>query len=143
MKKNRQSAVADNTGATRSCCRALENYGDEGVLGKFLPMIWMPWWSPEDQRDWQAMESGRQGLREQIFPFLQKTLSGQDYLCGDFSLADAPMMTGPWCWKSTVWTPRPFPRPPNIFSAFASGDSSGPFRPKRAWRKRRISGKNG
>ena len=39
------------------------------------------------------MERGRQGLREEVFPFLQRTLSGQDYLCGDFSLADVPMMT--------------------------------------------------
>jgi len=31
-------------------------------------------------------------LREQIFPFLQRTLGDQDYLCGDFSLADVPMM---------------------------------------------------
>ena len=77
----------------RAVARALENYGDEGVLSKFLPMIWMPWWSPEDQRDAQAMERGRQGLREEVFPFLQQTLSGQDYLCGDFSLADVPMMT--------------------------------------------------
>ena len=77
----------------RAVARALENYGDEGVLSKFLPMIWMPWWSPEDQRDAQAMERGRQGLREEVFPFLQRTLSGQDYLCGDFSLADVPMMT--------------------------------------------------
>ncbi len=77
----------------RALARALENYGDEGVLSKFLPMIWMPWWSPEDQRDAQTMERGRQGLRAEVFPFLQQTLGGQDYLCGDFSLADVPMMT--------------------------------------------------
>ncbi len=78
--------------ALRGQARALENYGDEGVLSKFLPMIWMPWWSPEDQRDAAAMERGRQGLRDEIFPFLQRTLNGQDYLCGDFTLADVPMM---------------------------------------------------
>ena len=38
------------------------------------------------------MERGRQGLRDEIFPFLQRTLNGQDYLCGDFTLADVPMM---------------------------------------------------
>jgi glutathione S-transferase len=81
------------TPGQRAVARALENYGDEGVLSKFLPMIWMPWWSPEGQRDAQAMERGRQGLREEVFPFLQQTLSGQDYLCRDFSLADVPMMT--------------------------------------------------
>ncbi len=78
--------------AQRGLARALENYGDEGVLSKFLPIIWMPWWSPADQRDADAMERGRQGLRDEIFPFLQRTLNGQDYLCGDFTLADVPMM---------------------------------------------------
>ena len=78
--------------AARARARALENYGDEGVLSTFLPKIWMPWWSPAEQRDQDAMEQGRQGLREQIFPFLQRTLGDQDYLCGDFSLADVPMM---------------------------------------------------
>ncbi|NCF34714.1 MAG: hypothetical protein GWP50_14240 [Proteobacteria bacterium] len=78
--------------AQRSQARALENYGDEGVLSKFLPMIWMPWWSPAEQRDEATMQQGRDGLAQQIFPFLQQTLGEQDYLCGDFSLADVPMM---------------------------------------------------
>ncbi|MCB1686133.1 MAG: glutathione S-transferase family protein [Pseudomonadales bacterium] len=76
----------------RARARALENYGDEGVLSRFLPMIWMPWWSPQDQRDAEAMERGRAGLREQIFPFLEMELSQQGYLAGDFSLADVPFM---------------------------------------------------
>lgn len=91
--KRANNPLLPATPEQRALARALENYGDEGVLSKFLPMIWMPWWSPEDQRDAQAMERGRQGLREEVFPFLQQTLSGQDYLCGDFSLADVPMMT--------------------------------------------------
>ncbi|MDG1704343.1 MAG: glutathione S-transferase family protein [Pseudomonadales bacterium] len=91
--KRANNPLLPATPGQRAVARALENYGDEGVLSKFLPMIWMPWWSPEDQRDAQAMERGRQGLREEVFPFLQQTLSGQDYLCGDFSLADVPMMT--------------------------------------------------
>ena len=78
--------------AKRARARALENYADEGVLSKFLPLIWMPWWSAEEQRDADSMEKGRQGLRDQIFPFLEKTLAGNDYLCGEFSLADVPMM---------------------------------------------------
>ncbi len=77
---------------SRSKVRALENYGDEGVLAKFLPMIWMPWWSPPEQRDETAMQKGRDGLMTQVLPFLQTTLDAQDYLCGDFSLADVPMM---------------------------------------------------
>ena len=31
-------------------------------------------------------------MREQIFPFLEQTLADNDYLCGEFSLADVPMM---------------------------------------------------
>lgn len=76
----------------RARARALENYGDEGVLSRFLPMIWMPWWSPEEQRDAEAMERGRVGLREQVFPFLEGELSQQGYLAGEFSLADVPFM---------------------------------------------------
>ena len=56
--------------AKRARARALENYADEGVLSKLLPLIWMPWWSAEEQRDADSMEKGRQGLRDQIFPFL-------------------------------------------------------------------------
>jgi glutathione S-transferase len=52
----------------------------------------MPWWSPEDQRDQEGMQKGRDGLTNEVFPFLESTLASQDYLCGDFSLADVPMM---------------------------------------------------
>ena len=38
------------------------------------------------------MQKGRDGLMTQVLPFLQTTLDAQDYLCGDFSLADVPMM---------------------------------------------------
>jgi glutathione S-transferase len=76
----------------RADVRALENYGDEGVLSKHLPLIWMPWWSPEDQRDQESMQKGRDGLSNDIFPFLEATLAGREYLAGDFSLADVPMM---------------------------------------------------
>jgi glutathione S-transferase len=75
----------------RANARALENYGDEGVLSKYLPLIWMPWWSPEENRDQENMEKGRFGLRSQIFPFLEARLS-TDYLAGEFSLADVPFM---------------------------------------------------
>ena len=74
----------------RARARALENYGDEGVLSRFLPMIWMPWWSPEDQRDQDGMEKGREGLREQVLPFLDVELNRREYLCDTFSLADVP-----------------------------------------------------
>lgn len=116
----------------RAHARALENYGDEGVLGKFLPMIWMPWWSPEDQRDSQAMESGRQGLREQIFPFLQKTLSGQDYLCGDFSLADVPMMTVAMVLEVDGMDTSPFPEVAEYLQRLRQRDSYRAISPQKS-----------
>lgn len=76
----------------RARVRALENYGDEGVLSTHLPLIWMPWWSPPEARDAEGMERGRERLRAQTFPFLERELNGRDYLCGGFSLADVPFM---------------------------------------------------
>ena len=38
------------------------------------------------------MQKGRDGLSVEILPFLQQTLGDQPYLCGEFSLADVPMM---------------------------------------------------
>lgn len=81
---------ADPVGRARA--RALENYGDEGVLMKYLPMIWMPWWSPEEDRDQAAMERGREGLRNEILPFVESQLADEGYLVGKFSLADVPFM---------------------------------------------------
>jgi glutathione S-transferase len=77
--------------AERARARALENYGDEGVLSRYLPLIWMPWWSPEEKRDQDGMARGRAGLTGEIFPFLEAELDG-DYLAGAFSLADVPFM---------------------------------------------------
>jgi glutathione S-transferase len=31
-------------------------------------------------------------LRERILPYIENELEGREYLCGDFSLADAPYM---------------------------------------------------
>ncbi len=78
---------------SRARARALENYGDEGVLMKYLPMIWMPWWSPEEDRDQAAMERGREGLRNEVLPFVESQLADEGYLVGDFSLADVPFMS--------------------------------------------------
>ncbi len=78
---------------TRARARALENYADEGILMRYLPLIWMPWWSPQDQRNQESMEKGRQGLRDEALPFLERELKGRnDYLLDTFSLADVPMM---------------------------------------------------
>ncbi|MGI9326666.1 MAG: glutathione S-transferase family protein [Pseudomonadales bacterium] len=78
--------------ALRAKARALENYGDEGVLSRYLPTIWMPWWSPPEKRDEAGMQSGRDGLMQSVFPFITEQLGGQAYLCGEFSLADVPFM---------------------------------------------------
>lgn len=80
----------DPVGKARA--RALENYGDEGVLMKHLPLVWMPWWSPEAERDQQRMAEGRAGLEAQVFPFLERSLADTGYLIGAFSLADVPFM---------------------------------------------------
>lgn len=87
-----EPALLPSDPAARGRARALENYADEGILTRFLPLIWMPWWSPEEQRDQAAMEKGRQGLREQVLPFVERELAGREYLADAFSLADVPMM---------------------------------------------------
>lgn len=76
----------------RARVRALENYGDEIVLGGPIPRIWMPWWSKPEQRNPEDMERARATLRSRALPFLEETLSGRDYLAGEFTLADAPFM---------------------------------------------------
>jgi len=87
-----EPALLPSDPAARGRARALENYADEGILTRFLPLIWMPWWSPEEQRDQAAMEKGRQGLREQVLPFVERELAGREYLADAFGLADVPMM---------------------------------------------------
>lgn len=72
--------------------RMLENYADEALLVGQLPHIWMPMWSKPEDRNEEAMEVGRQGLRDKVLPYLEAQLDGGDYLCGKFSLADAPFM---------------------------------------------------
>jgi glutathione S-transferase len=57
-----------------------------------VPKIWMPWWSPPEQRDVAAMESARRELRARALPFVEERLAGRAYLAGDFSLADVPFM---------------------------------------------------
>ncbi|MCP5180816.1 MAG: glutathione S-transferase family protein [Pseudomonadales bacterium] len=87
-----QPPLLPKSPAKRARVRALENFGDEGVLSTHLPLIWMPWWSPPEQRDTASQERGRERLREQTFPFLEQELGGRDYLCDEFSLADVPFM---------------------------------------------------
>lgn len=72
--------------------RMLENYADEALLVGELPKIWMPLWSKPEERNEESMASGRTALRERILPYVENELKGREYLCDDFSLADAPYM---------------------------------------------------
>ena len=72
--------------------RMQETFADEAFLAGDQPRIWMPYWSKPEARDEQAMETGRAGLRARGLPYLEARLDAQEYLCGDFSLADAPYM---------------------------------------------------
>ena len=76
----------------RARVRMLENFGDEAVLVGDLPAIWMPYWQPEENRNAEAMEKGREGLRTRALPYLEKVLGPDAYVCGEFTLADAPYM---------------------------------------------------
>jgi glutathione S-transferase len=75
--------------------REIENFADEAMLIGSVPPIWMPYWSPAEKRDTASMERGRELLRSRDLPFIERVL-GQagagGYLCGEFSLADAPLM---------------------------------------------------
>jgi glutathione S-transferase len=82
--------------ALRMRVREVENFGDEAMLAGSMPLIWMAYWSEPAKRDADAMEKGREILRKRDLPFLERTLdkSGPGgYACGEFSLADVPMMT--------------------------------------------------
>ena len=80
--------------AVRNRVRQAEQFADEAILAGSLPLIWMPYWSPPEKRDAKQMEHGRELLRSRDFPFIEKLLERSDgeYICGEFSLADAPMM---------------------------------------------------
>lgn len=72
--------------------RMLENFGDEAFLVGDLPKVWMPYWSKPEDRNKETMEAGREGLRTRGLPYIESMLGGNEYLCGDFTLADAPFM---------------------------------------------------
>ena len=75
--------------------REVENFADEAMLIGSIPPIWMPYWSEPAKRNAAGMEQGREMLRTRDLPFLERVLSNAGtagYVCGEFSLADAPLM---------------------------------------------------
>ncbi|HTR64047.1 MAG TPA: glutathione S-transferase family protein [Candidatus Binataceae bacterium] len=80
----------------RAHVRQAEQFADEAILAGSLPLIWMPYWSPAEKRDAGQMEKGRELLRNRDLPFMEKLLernhAAGPYICGEFSLADAPLM---------------------------------------------------
>src|ERR1022692_2999556 len=78
----------------RAQVREAENFADEAMLIGSMPLIWMPYWSEPAKRDAGGMEHGRETLRKRDLPYIEKLLSesGGGYLCGEFSLADTPLM---------------------------------------------------
>lgn len=94
----------------RARVRMLENFGDEAVLVGDLPAIWMPYWQPEENRDAAAMEKGREGLRKRALPYLEQSLDDKDYVCGGFTLADAPYMAMAMVLEVDGMDLRDFPR---------------------------------
>jgi len=81
--------------ALRMRAREIENFADEAMLAGSIPLIWMAYWSEPTKRDAQAMEKGREILRTRDLPYLERVLGkvgAGDYACGEFSLADVPLM---------------------------------------------------
>ena len=94
----------------RARVRMLENFCDEAVLVGDLPLLWMPYWSPPEQRDLDRMEKGRTGLRTRALPYFEKTLADQPYLCGEFSLADVACMPMAMVFEVDQFDVSAFPR---------------------------------
>jgi glutathione S-transferase len=75
--------------------REAENFADEAILIGSLPLIWMPYWSDPAKRNAEQMEKGRELLRSRDLRYFERLLEragAGGYICGEFSLADAPMM---------------------------------------------------
>ncbi|HXW84967.1 MAG TPA: glutathione S-transferase family protein [Candidatus Binataceae bacterium] len=79
----------------RMRAREAEQFGDEALLSGSVPPIWMPYWSEPAKRDTARMEQGRELLRSRDLPYLERLLGGAPaggYLCGQFTVADIPVM---------------------------------------------------
>jgi len=81
--------------AARARVRELEQFADEALLMGNLPGIWMPYWSEPAKRDNQSMDRAREALRTRDLPYIERSLgesAAGGNLCGEFSMADVPMM---------------------------------------------------
>ncbi len=79
----------------RAKIRMIEQFADEAILVGNLPPIYMPYWSEPEKRDTARMEKGREGLRNRDLPYIETVLGAATaggYICGEFSMADVPMM---------------------------------------------------
>lgn len=84
-----------NDPVARAKIRMLEQFADEAILVGNLPPIYMPYWSEPEKRDTARMEKGREGLRNRDLPYIETVLGAATaggYICGEFSMADVPMM---------------------------------------------------
>jgi glutathione S-transferase len=84
-----------NDPVARAKIRMIEQFADEAILVGNLPPIYMPYWSEPEKRDTARMEKGREGLRNRDLPYIEKVLGeapAGGYICGEFSMADVPMM---------------------------------------------------
>jgi glutathione S-transferase len=84
-----------NDPVARAKIRMIEQFADEAILVGNLPPIYMPHWSEPEKRDTARMEKGREGLRNRDLPYIEKVLGEAPtggYICGEFSMADVPMM---------------------------------------------------
>ena len=84
-----------NDPVARAQIRMLEQFADEAILVGNLPPVYMPYWSEPEKRDTARMEKGREGFRNRDLPYIEKVLGeapAGGYICGEFSMADVPMM---------------------------------------------------
>jgi glutathione S-transferase len=87
--------IPRNDAVARAKVRMIEQFADEALLVGNLPPIWMAYWNDPDKRDKARMDKGREGLRTRDFPYVERLLEVErrgEYVLGEFSMADVPMM---------------------------------------------------
>lgn len=110
--------------------RMMVKYGEEAVLLGGLPMVWMPYWSKPEDRDAERMEKGRDHLRTWALPFLEEEIRDKDYLCHEFTLADAPYMAMAMVLQVDGMDVSDFPQAAAYLSRLRNRDSYGSINPE-------------